>query len=225
MTATRTPAFVPDRARPGPGRRNGNGPGVYPACAPDSGARQQPCLLTWWKQDRLLMTGDHMMGGSTVVIVPPAGNMKDYIASLERMLNYDLEFVVAPGHGDLIGRARRRRFDTSLPTGSKPRATRYSTLSPTCGPCDIRTTGTGPSTTTSTRSCTSGQRCHCTPTCSSSKPTAGRRSTASYGGCLSEPEPAALPPAFNRERDLLRRSPSFRFAPRRCRRWSRPPRL
>ena len=27
--------------------------------------------------------------------------MKDYIESLERMLNYDIEFV-APGHGDLI---------------------------------------------------------------------------------------------------------------------------
>ena len=58
------------------------------------------------EQDRLLMTGDHMMGGSTVVIVPPAGNMKDYIESLERMLNYDVEFV-APGHGDLIGEPER----------------------------------------------------------------------------------------------------------------------
>lgn len=57
------------------------------------------CFLV--EQDRLLMTGDHMMGGSTVVIVPPAGNMKAYIASLERMLNYDVD-VVAPGHGDLI---------------------------------------------------------------------------------------------------------------------------
>jgi glyoxylase-like metal-dependent hydrolase (beta-lactamase superfamily II) len=57
------------------------------------------CYLV--EEDRLLVTGDHMMGGSTVVIVPPAGSMKDYIESLERMLNYDVEFV-APGHGDLI---------------------------------------------------------------------------------------------------------------------------
>ena len=49
----------------------------------------------------MLLTGDHMMQGSTVVIVPPAGNMKHYIESLERMLQYDVE-VVAPGHGDLI---------------------------------------------------------------------------------------------------------------------------
>ena len=55
------------------------------------------------EEDRILITGDHMMGGSTVVIVPPAGNMKDYIESLERMLNYDIEYV-APGHGDLIAK-------------------------------------------------------------------------------------------------------------------------
>ncbi|MEQ8234397.1 MAG: MBL fold metallo-hydrolase [Gammaproteobacteria bacterium] len=58
------------------------------------------CFLV--EEDRVLMTGDHMMGGSTVVIVPPAGDMKDYIASLERMLDYDIAHV-APGHGDLIG--------------------------------------------------------------------------------------------------------------------------
>lgn len=57
------------------------------------------------EEDRLLMTGDHVMGGSTVVIVPPAGNMADYIASLRRMLDYDIE-AMAPGHGDLIGDVR-----------------------------------------------------------------------------------------------------------------------
>ncbi|MCZ6770506.1 MAG: MBL fold metallo-hydrolase [Proteobacteria bacterium] len=53
------------------------------------------------EEDRIVMTGDHIMGGSTVVIVPPAGNMTHYMASLERMLDYDVEFI-APGHGDLI---------------------------------------------------------------------------------------------------------------------------
>lgn len=47
------------------------------------------------------MTGDHVMAGSTVVIIPPAGNMKHYIESLRRMLDYDIEYF-APGHGDLI---------------------------------------------------------------------------------------------------------------------------
>jgi len=53
------------------------------------------------EDDRMLMTGDHMMAGSTVVIVPPAGDMAAYIASLERMLTYTID-AVAPGHGDLI---------------------------------------------------------------------------------------------------------------------------
>lgn len=53
------------------------------------------------EDDQILMTGDHIMGGSTVVIVPPAGNMKDYIESLERMLEYEIAYI-APGHGDLI---------------------------------------------------------------------------------------------------------------------------
>ncbi|MGR8949735.1 MAG: MBL fold metallo-hydrolase [Gammaproteobacteria bacterium] len=57
------------------------------------------CYLV--EQDRLLMTGDHVMAGSTVVIIPPAGNMKHYIESLQQMLDYDIEYF-APGHGDLI---------------------------------------------------------------------------------------------------------------------------
>jgi glyoxylase-like metal-dependent hydrolase (beta-lactamase superfamily II) len=57
------------------------------------------CYLV--EEDKILITGDHMMQGSTVVIVPPAGNMSDYIESLRRMLKYSIEFV-APGHGTLI---------------------------------------------------------------------------------------------------------------------------
>lgn len=57
------------------------------------------------EEDGLLMTGDHIMAGSTVVIVPPHGNMQHYIESLRRMLNYEVQFL-APGHGDLIGNPR-----------------------------------------------------------------------------------------------------------------------
>ena len=53
------------------------------------------------EDDRMLITGDHIMGGSTVVIIPPAGDMAHYIESLERMLEYDLKHL-APGHGPLI---------------------------------------------------------------------------------------------------------------------------
>jgi glyoxylase-like metal-dependent hydrolase (beta-lactamase superfamily II) len=62
------------------------------------------CYLV--EEDQILMTGDHIMGGSTVVIVPPAGNMQHYIESLRRMLNYSMTHF-APGHGELIAEPRR----------------------------------------------------------------------------------------------------------------------
>lgn len=53
------------------------------------------------EQSGLLFTGDHIMQGSTVVIIPPAGDMKAYIESLELLLNYPLR-ALAPGHGEII---------------------------------------------------------------------------------------------------------------------------
>ena len=48
-----------------------------------------------------LFTGDHIINGSTVVIDPPDGNMGDYLRSLERLKELQLE-VIAPGHGELL---------------------------------------------------------------------------------------------------------------------------
>ena len=53
------------------------------------------------KEEKLIFTGDHIMNGSTVVIGPPDGNMKQYIQSLEKLKDYDLE-KIAPGHGELL---------------------------------------------------------------------------------------------------------------------------
>jgi len=57
------------------------------------------------EETKMLFTGDHVMQGSTVVINPPDGNMRAYLASLERLLAEDLA-VLAPGHGYLIGEPR-----------------------------------------------------------------------------------------------------------------------
>lgn len=57
------------------------------------------CYLV--EEDGVLVTGDHIMQGSTVVIIPPHGDMKDYIDSLRRLLAYSIESI-APGHGELI---------------------------------------------------------------------------------------------------------------------------
>lgn len=48
-----------------------------------------------------LFTGDHVIDGSTVVIDPPDGNMKQYIESLRRLRSMDCE-AIAPGHGEII---------------------------------------------------------------------------------------------------------------------------
>jgi len=54
------------------------------------------------EETRMLFTGDHVMQGSTVVINPPDGDMRAYLASLERLLALDAT-IFAPGHGYLIG--------------------------------------------------------------------------------------------------------------------------
>ena len=55
---------------------------------------------------RMLFTGDHVMQGSTVVINPPDGDMRAYLASLEMLLAEDI-LILAPGHGYLIGEPHR----------------------------------------------------------------------------------------------------------------------
>ncbi|MFK7730440.1 MAG: MBL fold metallo-hydrolase [Pseudomonadales bacterium] len=57
------------------------------------------CFLV--EDDGIVLTGDHLMNGSTVVIIPPAGVMKDYIESLEKIKNYPVK-QFGPGHGDLM---------------------------------------------------------------------------------------------------------------------------
>lgn len=57
------------------------------------------CFLL--EDEGLLFTGDHIMQGSTVVITPPNGDMKDYLDSLNMLLNYPIT-ALAPAHGQLI---------------------------------------------------------------------------------------------------------------------------
>lgn len=53
------------------------------------------------RQEGLLFTGDHIMGGSTVVIIPPSGDMADYIRSLACLKQYPVRQLL-PGHGDVL---------------------------------------------------------------------------------------------------------------------------
>ena len=54
------------------------------------------------EETRMLFTGDHVMQGSTVVINPPDGDMRAYLASLDKLLAVDIA-IIAPGHGYLVG--------------------------------------------------------------------------------------------------------------------------
>ena len=53
------------------------------------------------EEERTLFSGDHIMDGSTVVIAPPDGDMRDYLASLDKVRIKRLR-AIAPGHGHLI---------------------------------------------------------------------------------------------------------------------------
>ena len=53
------------------------------------------------REEKALFTGDHVMGWSTSVIIPPDGSMADYMASLDLLLSRD-DTVYWPTHGTRI---------------------------------------------------------------------------------------------------------------------------
>ena len=90
--------FAPDRL-PKDGERFGTGDHAFRAVHTPGHASNQVCWLL--ESEKLLFTGDHVMQGSTVVIRPPDGNMKQYLAALEKLLPMDIARF-APGHGHPI---------------------------------------------------------------------------------------------------------------------------
>ncbi len=56
-------------------------------------------------EQHTLLTGDHVMHGSTVVIRPPDGNLRQYLSSLDRLRHFDPPLErLAPGHGRMMER-------------------------------------------------------------------------------------------------------------------------
>ena len=53
--------------------------------------------------DKVLFSGDNILGYGTAVIRPPDGNMIQYLHSLERLLEFDISLIL-PGHGPLVGK-------------------------------------------------------------------------------------------------------------------------
>ncbi|NKB34231.1 MAG: MBL fold metallo-hydrolase [Pseudomonadales bacterium] len=52
-------------------------------------------------EDGFLFTGDHVLQGTTSVILPPDGDMGSYLDSLRRLQELDLRYL-APGHGGVM---------------------------------------------------------------------------------------------------------------------------
>ena len=61
------------------------------------------CLA--WEQTSIIFSGDHVMGWSSTVIVPPLGNMSDFIESLKKTL-IRKENTFFPTHGEPIRDAK-----------------------------------------------------------------------------------------------------------------------
>ncbi len=64
------------------------------------------CVCYLLEAERLLFTGDHVLEGVSPVILPPDGDMRAYMHSLETLGAYDFERI-APGHGDLMGHGKK----------------------------------------------------------------------------------------------------------------------
>jgi glyoxylase-like metal-dependent hydrolase (beta-lactamase superfamily II)/8-oxo-dGTP pyrophosphatase MutT (NUDIX family) len=62
------------------------------------------CLLL--EEDGLLFSGDHILSGSTTVITPPDGDMRDYVAQLHRLAGEPFDYIL-PAHGHVIANGKR----------------------------------------------------------------------------------------------------------------------
>jgi recombination protein RecT len=69
-------------------------------------AANHVCLVL--VEDGLLLSGDHILNGSTTVVDPPDGNMSDYLDSLDRLSREAEQGGIAfilPAHGHVLGDA------------------------------------------------------------------------------------------------------------------------
>lgn len=96
-------AFVPDRPL-ADGDRIDSDAGELVALHTPGHAPDHLCFAR--AADRVLFSGDHVMGWSTSVVAPPEGSMRDYIAALERLLERS-DRIFLSGHGETIDAPRR----------------------------------------------------------------------------------------------------------------------
>lgn len=96
-------AFRPDQEIGEGWRLSGNGWTIEALHTPGHTSNHLCFALA---EEKTLFTGDHLMGWATSVIIPPDGDMDDYLASLHRFLERD-DAVYRPTHGPAIDRPQR----------------------------------------------------------------------------------------------------------------------
>jgi len=92
-------------ACPGPGA--GSGPATLTLRALHTPGHASDHLCWLVEELALVLTGDHVMHGSTVVIRPPDGDLHQYLDSLVRLRDAEPPVhTLAPGHGRLMDHVR-----------------------------------------------------------------------------------------------------------------------
>jgi glyoxylase-like metal-dependent hydrolase (beta-lactamase superfamily II) len=91
--------LVPDRRLADGERILGEGWALEAVATPGHTANH---MAYAWPEAGILFCGDHVMAWSTTVVAPPDGAMRDYMASLDRLMGR-AERLYLPGHGGPIG--------------------------------------------------------------------------------------------------------------------------
>lgn len=88
-------AFAPDAVLTGGERISGDGWTLSALATPGHASNHMAFAL---EDENALFCGDHVMGWSTTVVAPPDGDMADYMASLDRVIEAGFD-TLWPTHG------------------------------------------------------------------------------------------------------------------------------
>lgn len=79
----------------------------HPIVAIHSPGHTRGHLCFWLPEQKILFSGDNVLGKGTTWIGPPDGNIRDYLRSLEQLEQLPIE-KIAPGHGPWIDNPKER---------------------------------------------------------------------------------------------------------------------
>lgn len=92
------PDFVPDHVLRD---RESVGQGRFQLTAVHTPGHFPNHLCLYWADQQTLFTGDHVMGWSTTVVVPPLGNLEQFLLSLDVIDGFGAD-IFCPSHGDMV---------------------------------------------------------------------------------------------------------------------------